>query len=142
VANTSSENLAARSGGEKPAGSPALVWFREDLRIGDNPALDAAVKSGRPVVAVYIFDPVSQGVRPIGAAQKWMLHQALTALAGKLEGLGSRLVLRAGPAGDVLPLIAGQTGAAAVYWNRRHVGAEVAIDTALKQQLTAAGIEV
>jgi deoxyribodipyrimidine photo-lyase len=142
VSTTPSKAKTAPSGGEKPTGAPALVWFRDDLRVGDNPALDAAAKSGRPVLAVYIFDEVSEGVRPIGAAQKWMLHQGLAALTGKLQALGVKLILRSGPAGDVLPLIVAQTGAGAVYWNRRHAAAEVAIDGALKQSLSADGLEV
>jgi deoxyribodipyrimidine photo-lyase len=125
-----------------PNGSPALVWFRDDLRVGDNPALHAAARSGQPVVAVYIHDALSEGIRPIGGAQKWMLHQALAALCGKLQGMGARLILRSGPAGDVLPLIVAQTGAGAVYWNRRHQAAEVAIDSALKQRLSEDGLEV
>jgi deoxyribodipyrimidine photo-lyase len=34
----------------------ALLWLRRDLRLGDNPALDAAVAIGSPVIPVYICD--------------------------------------------------------------------------------------
>jgi deoxyribodipyrimidine photo-lyase len=35
---------------------PALIWFRQDLRLADNPALQAAIASGAPVLPVYIHD--------------------------------------------------------------------------------------
>eukprot|EP01042_Synura_sphagnicola_P014243 gene14243-18038_t len=61
-----------------------LVWFRRDLRLNDNPALTAAVASGRPVVPVYILDDGAE-TRPIGAASKWWLDKSLRALAADLE---------------------------------------------------------
>jgi deoxyribodipyrimidine photolyase len=44
----------------------SLVWFRNDLRLADNPALIAGLGSGRPVVPVYVFDEETDGVRPAG----------------------------------------------------------------------------
>ena len=41
---------------------PTLVWFRDDLRIVDHPALHAAVERGRPVVAAYVLDEHGDGV--------------------------------------------------------------------------------
>ena len=35
---------------------PVIVWFRRDLRLSDNPALNWAVKSGKPVIALYIYE--------------------------------------------------------------------------------------
>ena len=48
--------------------SPAIVWFREDLRLADHPALDAAVASGRPLLCVFILDEGSPGLRGRGGA--------------------------------------------------------------------------
>ena len=75
---------------------PAIIWFRNDLRVADNAALLAASGNGRPVVCLYIRDPASP-VRPAGAAQDWWLHHSLTALDEKLRALGSRLTLRTRP---------------------------------------------
>ncbi len=122
------------------AGAPALVWFRDDLRVADNPALGAAAASRRPVIAIYVHDEVSEGIRPLGAAQRWMLHHALEALAKRLGGLGVALTIRPGPAGDVVPRIVEETGAAEIFWNRRHHAAGIAIDTALKARFAESGI--
>ncbi|NBS05670.1 MAG: deoxyribodipyrimidine photo-lyase, partial [Verrucomicrobia bacterium] len=41
--------------------SPAIVWLRLDLRLADNPSLEAAVKHGGPVIPVFIHDPEAEG---------------------------------------------------------------------------------
>lgn len=123
------------------AGSPTIVWFRDDLRVADHPALAAAADRGTPIVCVYVLDEVSHGIRPLGGAAKWWLHGSLDALAASLEALGGALVLRRGPAARVIRSLVEETGAGAVFWNRRYGGPERALDTALKAELTDAGVE-
>ncbi|HEX6955165.1 MAG TPA: deoxyribodipyrimidine photo-lyase, partial [Agromyces sp.] len=91
--------------------APSIVWFRDDLRVGDHPALHAAVERGEPVVAVYVLDEESPGIRPLGGAAKWWLHHSLESLAGDLRDLGVKLVLRRGPAGRVIRSLVDETGA-------------------------------
>ncbi len=74
-----------------------IVWFRQDLRLADNPALDAAVKRGEPILPLYIWSPEDDGDWPPGAASRWWLHQSLTALDEALRERGSRLILATGP---------------------------------------------
>ena len=123
------------------ADAPTIVWFRDDLRVADHPALAAAVDRGAPVVCVYVLDEVSPGIRPLGGAAKWWLHHSLTALAASIEGLGASLVLRRGPAGRVLRSLVDETEAGAVFWNRRYGGPERELDAALKADLTSRGVE-
>ena len=73
--------------------SPSLVWFRDDLRLADNPALRAATDRGEPVVAVFVLDEVSPGIRPLGGAARWWLHHSLAELGERLREKGSVLVL-------------------------------------------------
>ena len=120
---------------------PSIVWLRDDLRVGDNPALRAAVDRGGPVAVVYLLDDVSPGVRPLGAASRWWLHGSLSALAAELEARGGRLTLRNGPAEAVLPALVRELHADAVFWNRRY-GAAREIDARLKTALRADGIQV
>lgn len=115
--------------------TPSVVWFRDDLRLDDNPALHAAVERGGPIVAVYILDEESPGIRPHGGAARWWLHQSLASLAGTLEKAGARLILRSGAAEQVLPEVVAETGAEAVFWNRRYGQAERAVDARLKTRL-------
>ena len=82
------------------ATAPALVWFRRDLRLADNPALHAAVQSGRPLLFVYIREEDTALRLSPGAAADWWLHHSLTALAADIERLGGRLSLRQGAAAN------------------------------------------
>lgn len=103
---------------EKPA--PAILWFRKDLRLDDNPALNAAIEAGGPVIPVYIREPEQLNIGPLGAAQVWWLHHSLVALQASLKSLGSDLVLISGKAGDVLADLARRTGAKTVFANRAY----------------------
>jgi hypothetical protein len=76
--------------------SSTLLWLRQDLRLEDNPALQAAVARGGPIVPVYILDEAGEWGRAPGAASRWWLHQSLTAFDASLRARGSRLVLASG----------------------------------------------
>lgn len=60
--------------------SPTIVWFRQDLRLQDNPALAAALAPGGAIVPVFIWDEAGEGDWPAGGASRWWLHHSLTAL--------------------------------------------------------------
>lgn len=120
---------------------PALVLFRNDLRLADNGALNAAVETGRPVVCAYVFDIGSESRRPDGAARLWWLHKSLEALSSALEAKGVSLVLRQGSTREEVDRLVRETDAAAVFWNRRYEPATIASDTRLKADLRDQGIE-
>jgi deoxyribodipyrimidine photo-lyase len=91
-----------------------LVWFRQDLRLRDHPALLAALAAG-PVLPVYILDDETPREHRIGAAQRWWLHHSLVALRKDLADFGAPLVLRRGRSSAELIRLAEQTGAAAIH---------------------------
>ena len=71
---------------------PCIVWFRDDLRLADHPALHAASKTGTPVVCLYVLDEKSRVLkppeaRPLGGAARWWLAQSLqrNSLSGKFR---------------------------------------------------------
>ena len=102
--------------------TPCIVWFRDDLRLSDHPALHAAVLTGAPVICLYVLDEESPALRapnarPPGGAARWWLAHSLRALQQSLAAIGSRLVLRKGPAARIITEIARETGAGAVFWN-------------------------
>jgi deoxyribodipyrimidine photo-lyase len=102
--------------------SPCIVWFRDDLRLSDHPALHAAAKAQRPVICLYVLDEASEALRSppgrsLGGATRWWLAQSLRALQARLASVGSSLVLRKGPAAEIIVALARQTGADAVFWN-------------------------
>jgi deoxyribodipyrimidine photo-lyase len=128
--------------GDESVTAPVIVWFRDDLRLADHPALAAAATDGRPVLCVFVHDEQSAGLRRLGGAARWWLARSLRALDRDLRKGGGRLDLRTGAAADVLLTIAAETGAGAVHWNRRHDRAGRAVDTDVEQRLAARGIEV
>jgi deoxyribodipyrimidine photo-lyase len=115
----------------------SILWFRLDLRLADNPALAAAVKRGA-VVPVFVWAPEEEGAWPPGAASRWWLHHSLQSLASDLGGL----VIRRGPSLDALRQLVKETGATAVFWNRRYEPALIARDTKVKQALLADGLKI
>src|SRR5579863_3646290 len=100
--------------------APALVWFRQDLRLSDNPALADAVARGGPVIPVYIWAPEEEGAWPPGAASKWWLRRSLAALSAELAKRGSRLIVRRGPTEEAMSRLVAETGAGAIFLNRRY----------------------
>ena len=124
----------------RDANETVVVWFRDDLRVADNPALRAAVEGGRPVVALFVLDEESPGIRPLGGAARWWLHHSLESLAASLGGIGVPLVLRSGPAAAEVRAVVEALDAGAVHWNRRYGGPERAVDAGLKEGLRGAGV--
>lgn len=121
--------------------TPTLLWFRQDLRLQDNPALQAAVARGAPVIPVYILDDAGDGRWPAGGASRWWLHHSLASLDAALHEHGSRLLLARGPARAVLRELVTTTEAGAIYWNRRYEPAAIARDRTLKAEFAAGGID-
>jgi deoxyribodipyrimidine photo-lyase len=119
---------------------PVIVWFRRDLRLADNPALNAATEAGAPVIPLFVLDE-TEGLRAPGAASRWWLDKSLRALATDLAARGSTLILRRGPAADIVLKLAEETGAGGVVWNRLYDLQTRARDAALKAALKDRGVQ-
>ncbi|MFV3127945.1 cryptochrome/photolyase family protein [Niveispirillum sp. KHB5.9] len=115
--------------------NPIIVWFRQDLRLADNPALAHAAASGQPVLPVYVLDDITQGAWRMGSATRWWLHHSLMHLSAALERLGSALLLLRGPGDVVIEDLAERIGAAEVVWNRCYEPYAIERDSRLKAAL-------
>ncbi len=94
----------------------AVLWLRRDLRLGDNPALLAALQDGRPLLPVALWPrPTSRRWQP-GEAGRWWRWRSLQAMDQQLRRLGSRLVVDDGEPQVALPRIAAEAGANVVVW--------------------------
>lgn len=118
----------------------ALHWFRDDLRLADNPALTAASADGA-VLCLYILDEGGDRQAP-GGASRWWLSRSLGVLAAKLDEMGSELIVMRGDPATILPRLADTMRIERITWNRRYDAASIALDTALKERLSGAGVEV
>ena len=128
-------------GGGRTGGGPTIVWFRNDLRMADQPALHAAVERGEPVLCIFILE-ADNGLRPLGAASRWWLHHSLDGLGADLAKAGAALTLYAGAASDIVPALAEAAGAGALYFTRRYGGSSTALDDAIGTTVASKGCAV
>ncbi len=118
-----------------------IVWFRQDLRVQDNPALAAAAALGQPVIPVYIHAPEEEGDWPPGGASCWWLFHALAELREALGETGLPLIIRRGDSRAQLLGLAADHGVSHVLWNRRYEPSARARDDAVEAALGRAGVE-
>ncbi|MGI9331009.1 MAG: cryptochrome/photolyase family protein [Gammaproteobacteria bacterium] len=110
-----------------------IVWIRRDLRLTDNPALANALRSGRPVIPVFVLDD-TKGRTP-GGASRWWLHQSLAQFGESVQALGGQLILRRGETIHSLGRLIDETNASALYFSRHHGPDDVATEAALQKDL-------
>lgn len=121
--------------------SSAIVWFRHDLRLADNPAIHYALQNHEQVILAYIHAPNEAAPWQPGAARRWWQHHSLTALQQSIEKLGGKLLLRHGPSLAALQTLVEESGATALYWNRSVEPALVRRDELVKQVMALQGVE-
>lgn len=119
---------------------PTILWFRQDLRLTDLPALQAAVGDGRSVLPVYILDDSAAGAWLPGSASRWWLHHSLTALREAIRALGGELIFRSGDSMNVLKALCSETGAREVHCSRRYEPWAAEQEVAAHDGLKEAGI--
>ncbi|RZV49856.1 MAG: deoxyribodipyrimidine photo-lyase, partial [Pseudomonadales bacterium] len=115
-----------------------IHWFRQDLRLADNPGLYEANAQGK-VLPVYILDDENAGDWKMGAASRVWLHDSLAKLDQSLSG---HLKLFVGDALKILPQLVKDIGAEAVHWNRCYEPWRIARDEKIKKSLRDMGIDV
>ncbi len=114
-----------------------IVWFRQDLRLADNPALAFAAARG-PVLPLYVLDDATPPPQwRMGGASRWWLRHSLAALRDSLGGLA---ILRGDPR-DLVVDLARRSGATSVVWNRCYEPSAIARDSAIKASLRETGVE-
>jgi deoxyribodipyrimidine photo-lyase len=120
------------------AAAPVILWYRNDLRLADHPALTAVLETGHPVLPIFLHDP--DAPEAPGGAARWWLHHALAALTGALAATGAPLILRRGPVIPTLAALARAVGAVAVHAGQGITPQARAEDLAAAAALGEAGI--
>ncbi|MGV3722561.1 MAG: cryptochrome/photolyase family protein [Actinomycetota bacterium] len=121
--------------------APTIVWFRQDLRLTDHLPMVEAARRGGPVLPVYLWCPEEEGGWPPGSACRWWLHRSLRSLDESLRRLGSRLILRVGPAADTLKELAREVGADSVLWSHRYEPAAMQQEERVTGALMLQGVQ-
>jgi deoxyribodipyrimidine photo-lyase len=119
--------------------SANILWLRNDLRLADHPALAAACEAGR-FMPVFVLDDEAAGQWRQGGASRWWLHHSLAALQADFRERGLTLILKRGRAEQIIPALAREAGAAAVYASRSHEPWLRQMDRAVAEALHGGGI--
>jgi deoxyribodipyrimidine photo-lyase len=109
----------------------SIMWFRQDLRVNDNPALNAACDMGK-IFPIYIYDDTTPDGRVPGSASQWWLHHSLTSLNDRLNG---HLKIFKGDPKVLIPKIMDAINAKAIFWNRCYEPWQINRDKEIKKQL-------
>lgn len=117
----------------------ALIWFRQDLRLIDNPAFISACNHHETVIPLYILD---ESTLLLGGAQRWWLHHSLMSLNDSLQKRGLSLLLRQGNALEVIKQLVQKLPISTIYWNRLYEPLAIKRDKEIKSVMLQSGIEV
>ncbi len=110
-----------------------IFWFRQDLRLHDNPALLEATKGGK-VLPVFILDDDNAGTWQNGGASRLWLHHSLKALNKTLEG---KLSIHRGKAEEILPRLCRDHQIEQLFWNRCYEPWRIERDKKIKKELAS-----
>ena len=116
----------------------SIVWFRQDLRLSDNPAFVTAVKQGI-VLPIYILDDENAGSAGMGAASRVWLHHSLISLN---KSLGGNLRFFHGDAIAVIQQLVETYQPTSVHWNRCYEPWRIKRDAQIKSDLQKRNIVV
>ena len=117
--------------------SPRIFWFRQDLRLHDNPALKAAAESGE-LLPVFILDDENAGKWSSGGAARLWLHHSLTSLQ---KSLGGKLSIYRGRAEEIIPQLCRDHQVPVVFWNRCYEPWRIERDKKIKRRLQKQSVE-
>ncbi len=126
----------------------AIVWFRQDLRVHDNEALQDAIKSCEEVIPVYVFDErifnglTSFGFRKTEKYRASFIIECVLDLRESLRKLGTNLYVRVGNPEEILFKIAAESKSSWVFCNRERTPDEVSVQDSLEQKLWSIGQEM
>lgn len=112
---------------------PVIMWFRQDLRLADNPALQAACQTGAPILPIYILDDENAGDFKMGGASRVWLHHSLLSLHKSLNG---NLRVYKGKAEDILRHLVQHHPVSKIFWNRCYEPWRIARDKTIKETLS------
>ena len=119
----------------------AIFWHRRDLRIRDNAGLFKALKSGKQVQPVFIFDTTILKQLPRNDQRVLFIHQTIARLQEEYQQLGTSLLVAVGNPVDIIPELVMQTGASIVFANRDYEPSAIVRDKLVAEKLSKKNCE-
>jgi len=126
----------------------ALVWFRNDLRLHDNEAINDAIHTADEVLFLYILDDrlfkgqTSFGFPKLGKYRKQFILESLEDLRKSLKSKNSNLIVRSGITEELIPELCRKFKMSWVYCNRERTQEEEIIQDTLEKNLWTIGVEM
>ncbi|MCT7967241.1 DASH family cryptochrome [Laspinema sp. D1] len=126
---------------------PIILWYRNDLRVHDHEPLHRAIQNHAPIVPIYCFDPrqfskTTYGFPKTGPFRAQFLLESVANLRQFLQNLGSNLIIKIGKPESILPQIAQQVNASAIYFHQEVTAEEIGVETALSQAVNPLDISL
>lgn len=117
-----------------------ILWFRTDLRLSDNLALQAAIKQCDEIVPVYIFDEQwlgedKWGFQRMGPYRMQFLLESLIDLKEHLNEVGSDLIVKRGRPAEILPKIAEQYECDKIFGSKEYTYEEIKVENEVSEKL-------
>ena len=116
----------------------SIFWFRQDLRLADNPGLSEAISKGI-VLPIYIYDNINSNEYEMGSASKWWLHNSLEKLN---DSLNNKLSVYKGDALKIIESLTKSYDVESISWNRCYEPWRIKRDKNIKSEIEKKGIEV
>jgi deoxyribodipyrimidine photo-lyase len=121
-----------------PSDKLAIFWFRQDLRISDNPALTKSLSFDK-VLPIYILDDINSKDYAMGAASRWWLHNSLASLKKNLK---NSLSLYIGDPLEILKELTIKFNVDSIFWNRTYEPWRIKRDKIIKSKFLDEGINI
>lgn len=122
------------------------MWFRRDLRTQDNAALHHALKSCHQVFCIFVFDSEILATLPRMDRRVEFIRESLLDLDNQLKQLGWKhgiadvgLIVRHGKASEVIPEMARELSAEAVFANHDDEAQSLSRDAVVQARLAGSG---
>ena len=115
-----------------------VMWFRQDLRLADNPALTNALEDGK-TLPIFILDDLNSKEHVNGAASKWWLHHSLIKLNKSLK---NKLCFFVGNPIDILDEIHKQFEISNIFWSRCYEPWRIKRDKKIKKYFNDQNVNV
>ena len=117
----------------------SIVWFRQDLRLADNPALSEAIRLSESIVPIFIFHKSKPA---LGEASAWWLHHSLSSLEKSLNEIDSYLVIRKGEPEEEIAKFVESENIDSIFWNRLYQPSDIKRDKKIKDRYSKTTVDV